>query len=246
MLAGWAVTDGGVNSTRMGKCHRGRTDGLRCDVVQEGRKMTDQRNETRPIRMTEWARRQAPHLSEVSGSTPDPELEEHNLVAVTHDLDTAHSVALAFERVRLADSEVSTVVLGHPVDRTERKTADPEGVTTHAAKWAGLSAIPGAVIGALVIGLAVFFVTDSAAGTIGAAVGGAFFGAYVSGTWGYVIGTGQSRAYEQTFVDPEATDVVFVSVHGSDESVVRAAEEAASEIEGIRLRRVDRGGRLLD
>jgi len=196
--------------------------------------------------MTEWARRQAPHLSEVSGTTPDPELEEHNLVAVTHDLDKAHSVARAFERVRLADSEISTVVLGHPVDRTERKSADPEGVTGHAAKWAGLSAIPGAVIGALVIGLAVFFITDSGPGTIGAAIGGAFFGAYVSGTWGFVIGTGQSRAYEQSFVDPKATDVVFVSVHSSDESLLRAAEEAVSHIDGIRLRRVDRNGNLLD
>lgn len=206
--------------------------------------MTDQRRDTRPIRMTEWARRQAPHLSEVSGTTPDPELEEHNLVAVTHDIEVARSTALAFERARLADSEVSTVVLGHPVGA--HGSADPEGVTGHTARWAGLSAIPGAVIGALVIGLAVYLITGSGAGTVGAAIGGALFGAYVTGTWGFVIGTGQSRAYEQSFVDPEATDVAFVSVHAADESHIRAAEEAAAGIDGIRLHHVDREGRVLD
>lgn len=207
--------------------------------------MTDQRDTTRPIRMTEWARRQAPHLSEVSGTTPDPELEEHNLVAVTHDVDTAREVALAFERARTTDSEVSTVVLGHPVDRTDRPLADPEGVTTHAARRAAMGAVPGAVVGAVVIGLAVFLISGSGPGLVGAVIGGALFGAGVAAVWGFVIGTGQSRAYQQSFVDPEASDVVFVSVHAADEGCVTAAEDAAAGIDGVRFRRVDRQGRLL-
>ena len=41
------------------------------------------------LNLTSWARRQAPHLDEVSNSNPAATLRRHNLVAVTDDVEAA-------------------------------------------------------------------------------------------------------------------------------------------------------------
>ena len=73
---------------------------------------------------------------------------------------------------------------------------------------------------ALVIGLGVWFVTESAPATAGAAIGGAIFGFFVTAVWSFVIGTGQSQAYQDGFVDPEAADAIIVALHVDDTELV--------------------------
>ena len=63
-------------------------------------------------------------------------------------------MALDFERAADNDTDTTMIVLGHSVDRTEKHQADPEGVTGHAGRRIAQGGLPGAVVFALVIGLA--------------------------------------------------------------------------------------------
>ncbi len=195
-----------------------------------------------PISVAAWAHGQAPHLDEVSNSNPNARWRRHNLAAITDDLEVARSVALDFERAADNDTDTTIVVLGHPVDRTERHQADPEGVTTHAARRSLLGGLPGAVVCALIIGVGVWLVTESAAATAGAAIGGAIFGFFVTAVWSFVIGTGQSAAFQDGFVDPEAADAIIVALHVDDQETVDAARQAVAAEDRVRVFDVDHQG----
>jgi hypothetical protein len=199
----------------------------------------------RPMSVREWALAGAPHLSEVSNSDPTAEFRRHNLVAITDELDVARAVALDFERSSEADADTTTVVLGHAVSREAKGEADPEGVTSHAARRTLLGGVPGAVACALIIALGVWLITGSAAATAGAALGGAVFGFYVTAVWSFVIGTGQSQAYQQGFVDPDAADAIIVVLHVDDPATVEQARTAVAAEDRIRLFDLDEGGQLL-
>lgn len=197
------------------------------------------------MNVTEWAHRQAPHLSEVSNSNPSATLRRHNLVAITDDIEAARVVALDFERTTDADTDTTMVVLGHAVDREAKHQADPEGITSHAARRSLLGGLPGAAIFALIIGLGVWFATGSGAAAGAAAVGAAVFGFYSTAVWSFVIGTGQSRAYQQGFIDPEAADAIVVALHVNDRDLLEQARTAVQNEDKIRLFDVDSQGRLL-
>jgi hypothetical protein len=195
-----------------------------------------------PVKLAVWAHHHAPHLSEVSNSNPNATLQRHNLVAITDDIEAARAVALDFERTTPEDNDTTMVVLGHAVDREDTHEADPEGVTAHAARRSLIGGVPGAVIGALVIGLGVWLITQSGAATAGAAIGGAIFGFYVTAVWSYVIGTGQSEAYQQSFIDPDAADAIVVALHVEDPALIEQARRSVSGDDKVRLYELDERG----
>jgi hypothetical protein len=195
-----------------------------------------------PVNFTTWARTMVPHLSEVSNSNPNAILQRHNLVAVTDDVETARAVALDFERTTSPDHATTMLVLGHAVDRESTHEADPEGAVKHAARRTLLGGIPGAVVFALVIGLGVWLMTGNAAVTAGGAIGGAIFGFYVTAVWSFVIGTGQSEAYQQSFIDPDAADAVVVALHVEDPSLIEQARRSVSGNDKVRLFELDERG----
>jgi hypothetical protein len=198
-----------------------------------------------PLTLTAWAERHAPNLSEVSNSNPNATLLSHNLVAITDDTEAARVIALDFERVTPDDNDTTMLVLGHAVSREEHAEVDPEGVTTHAARRIALGGIPGAVICSLLIGLGVWLITEHAAATAGAAIGGAIFGFYVTSVWSFVIGTGDSEAYQQGFIDPKAADAIVVALHSEDPAVLAEARRTVSSEEKVRLFELDERGRQI-
>lgn len=206
---------------------------------------SDQTSSGAPLALTTWARRHAPHLSEVSNSNPSAELRIHNLLAITSDVQAARVVALDFERTPADAADITMLVLGHEVDRESTHQADPEGVTSHAARRTMLGGIPGAAICALIIGLGVWLLTDSGAATAGAALGGAVFGFYVTAVWSFVIGTGQSEAYQQGFIDPEAADAIIVALHVDDPTLIEQARHAVAADDKVRLFELDARGQLI-
>lgn len=197
-----------------------------------------------PVTLTAWARTHAPHLVEVSNSNPNTTLGRHNLVAITGDLEAARIVALDFERTSASDADTTMLVLGHAVSRKATHRADPEGVTSHAARRTLLGGIPGAAVCALIIGVGVWFVTESAAATFAGALGGAIFGFYVTAVWSFVIGTGQGEAYQQGFIDPDAADAIVVAITVDDHALIDVARHAVSIDDRVRLFELDERGQL--
>jgi hypothetical protein len=133
-------------------------------------------------------------------------------------------------------------VLGHPVPREAKHEADPEGVTTHAARRTLLGGLPGAIVFALVIGLGVWFVTGSGPATAAAVMGAAVFGFYSTAVWSFVIGTGQSQTYQQGFIDPDAADAIIVALHVDDPDLIAEARRSVGSEDRVRLFDVDQRG----
>jgi hypothetical protein len=181
----------------------------------------------------------------VSNSNPSATLRQHNLVVLTDDVEVARMVVLDFERAADGDSDTTMLVLGHDVDRESKHQADPEGVTSHAARRSVLGGLPGAIICAAILGLGVWLVTESVPAATAAAIGGAVFGFAVAAVWSYVIGTGQSSAYQQSFIDPDAADVVIVALHVDDPTTIDVARSALADDDRLRLVEVDANGQAV-
>jgi hypothetical protein len=194
------------------------------------------------VTLVAWANHHAPHLCEVSNSNPTATLQRHNLVAITDDVEAARAVALDFERTTPEDNDTTMLVLGHSVDRESTHEADPEGVTAHAARRSLIGGVPGAVVFALVIGLGVWLITGHAGVTAGAALGASFFGFYSVAVWSFVIGTGQSEAYQQSFIDPDAAEAIVVALHVEDPTLIEQARGSVSGDDKVRLFVVDERG----
>lgn len=190
----------------------------------------------------DWSRRLAPGLDVLTNSNPNAALLDHNLVAVTADADRAHDLARTLERVRRDHEQLTTIVYGHAERHDSDHDVDPDGVIAHAGRRSLIGAVPGAVIGALVLGLGAWFVTESTTGAAAAAFGGALFGAAVAAVWSFVIGTGQSEAFLDTFVDPTASEVTVIAVHADDQSQIEGALSALSDAADVRLLLVDAEG----
>jgi hypothetical protein len=198
-----------------------------------------------PVTLAAWAHHHAPHLSEVSNSNPDAMLKRHNLVAITADIEAARVVALDFERTTSPDNDTTMLVLGHSVERAATHEADPEGVTGHAARRMLIGGIPGAIVFAAIIGVGVWLLTRNAAVTAGGAIGAAFFGFYSTAVWSFVIGTGQSEAYQQSFIDPDAAEAVIVALHVDDRTFVDEARRSVSSEDRVQLFELDERGELV-
>jgi hypothetical protein len=201
------------------------------------------------LTITEWARRQAPHLDIVSASVPEPMLLAHNLVAVFREPDPARELVRAWERIESADGAVGMVVLGRaPADPSELERpsgVDPEGVTADAAVKSMRGAIPGAVVGAIVVALVVLVLQGWSGVVVGAALGGAAFGAVAGGVMSFTQGVGWGEAYRHSFVDADATAVVFASIHSDDPARIDDALEAVADDRRADVHRVERDGRVV-
>jgi hypothetical protein len=213
--------------------------------MNESERSTHASGDEGSVSLAAWAHQHAPHLSEVSNSNPSAVLGRHNLVAITDDLGAARVVALDFERTTEDDTDTTLLVLGHAVSRESTHQADPEGVTAHAARRTLLGGVPGAVVCALIIGLGVWLITGHGAATAAAAIGGAIFGFYVTAVWSFVIGTGQSQAYQQGFIDPDAADAVIVALHVEDHELIDRARRTVAGTDDVRLFELDARGQLL-
>lgn len=191
--------------------------------------------------MSEWVSRRRPDLRLLSAADPDPVLLDDNLVAFVDTPARGREVALGFERTRTDFAEIGTIVLG-AADGPRSSADDAEEVARHAGRRAVMGAIVGAIVFASVIGLLSWLLFGGAAAVIGAIIGGAVFGAGSGATWSYVIGTGQSPAYRESFADPNAVEAVAVSVHSNGPGGIDAARTAIEDIDVIELHRIDRDG----
>lgn len=194
------------------------------------------------VRVSEWVRQHRPELRLLSTADPDPALLDDNLVVFVDTPARGREVALAFERTRTDLGEIGTVVLG-AADGPRWSADDAEEVTRHAGSKVLVGAVIGAVVGTIAIGLISWLLFGGAPAVIGAVIGGAAFGAGVGGTWSYVIGTGQSPAYRESFADPDAVEAVAVSVHANGPECIDAARDAITDIDVVEMHRIDRNGR---
>lgn len=201
------------------------------------------------LTIAEWARRQAPHLDIVSASVPEPMLLAHNLVAVFREPEPARELVRAWERIESADGAVGMVVLGRaPEEQSEfdrTPGVDPEGVTADAVAKSMRGAIPGAVVGAVVVALVVIALQGWSGLVVGAALGGAVFGAVAGGVMSFTQGVGWGEAYRHSFVDADATAVVFASIHSDDPARIAHALETVADDRRAAVRRVERDGRVI-
>jgi hypothetical protein len=198
------------------------------------------------ISFAPWSTRFAPGLHELTNSNPNAVLSSENLVAITSDVDAAQKVALTFERATPPETAVTAIVYGRAkpdsglVDGAP--AVDPEHVTGHAFQRAMIGGVPGALIGAIVVGLGAYAMSRSVTLLVGGALGGAVFGFFVAAVWSFVIGTGQSRAYQDSYVDPATADVAIVALHSEDPTVIDDARRQVDGTDGVRVMRVDRRG----
>jgi hypothetical protein len=184
--------------------------------------MVDQLEHThrlsRRMTLSEFVRREIPHLHIASISQPEPELAIHNVVAVTDDIGTARAAVLELEALEADDAKLGLVVLSTDgeADLVDGR-ADPEGVTKMVASRTLAGGAIGALVGALLIGGATLLLADPEASTaFVAAFGGALLGGVFGSIWVVFAGMGGSDAYRQTFIAPELTEVCVVSLHTDD------------------------------
>ncbi|MDW3215786.1 MAG: hypothetical protein R8G01_17450 [Ilumatobacteraceae bacterium] len=195
------------------------------------------------VSVREWVERRMPVADLASTSEPEPVLLRHNAVAIARDPDAARSVVLAWERILPEDRAVGFLARGtSPEQRDVSGRADAAGVTGHAAARVVRGGVPGAVLGAFVVAVAVWIMEGSTTVLIGALLGGAAFGFVAGGMISFATGTGWGAAYRDSFVDEEQTDLLVVSIHSDDEAPIAEAADAVSGVEAVELFFVDRTG----
>jgi hypothetical protein len=186
-------------------------------------------------------------------SEPEPVLLTHNLVAILREPDAARELLRKWERIQPAAAGVGFVAMSRtpradgrpPYERpTEpvRAEADPQRVTGHAARRIVRGAVPGGLIGAVVVGVIVAILTPDGGNVTAAALGGAAIGFVAGAVLSFVAGSGWSEAYQESFVEPATTELTYASIHSDDIDFVRRAMKVA-ELPGGTLIGVDRRGR---
>lgn len=193
------------------------------------------------VSVSSWSRTLVTDLTELSNSDPDAVLGETNLAVVTDDAEVARDVA---RRLEGTDARVTSITYGRPRSESSPEAARVEGVADHTARRAGRGAALGAIVGAVVIGLGAGLVASSGVAVIAAAIGGALFGSIAGGVWSFVIGTGQSDAYRETFVGKAERVVSIVVVQGSMDQLTAAIRKLDGRT-GVRLLRTDADGEVL-
>jgi hypothetical protein len=210
---------------------------------------------TNSLTLCEWARRREPRLYISAKSEPEPVLLAHNLVAAVHDPDASHELLRKWERIQTAAAGVGFVAMssspnadGQPPSEeapgTVRAATDPQRVAGHAARRVVRGAIPGGVVGAIVIGVIVAILAPDGGNVLGAALGGAAFGFVAGAVISFVVGSGWSEAYKESFVEPASTVVTYASIHSDDIEVIRKAAKVA-DVPGGTMLCVDRSGRAI-
>ena len=205
------------------------------------------------ITLSDWARGREPGLHVSARSEPEPVLLAHNLIAVVHDPDASRELLRKWERIQQAAAGVGFVAMSRSPqadgrrpytspETVDRAESDPQKVTGHAVRRILRGAIPGGVIGAIVIGVIAAILTPDGGNVTGAALGGAAIGFVAGAVISVVAGSGWSEAYKESFVAPATTEVTYASIHSDDIALVRQAAKVA-DLPGGTLLSVDRGGR---
>jgi hypothetical protein len=206
-----------------------------------------------PLTLTDWARTREPRLYVSARSEPEPVLLQHNLIAAVRDPDVSRELLRKWERIQEAAAGVGFVAMsrsprpdGRPPytrpEPVEGSKGDPQKVAGHAVRRIVRGAVPGGLIGAIVIGVIAAILTPDGGNVTAAALGGAAFGFMAGAVISFVAGSGWSEAYKESFVEPETTEVTYASIHSDDVDLVRRAAKVA-DVPGGTLLSVDRGGR---
>jgi hypothetical protein len=205
-------------------------------------------NDSTALTLSEWARGREPGLHVSARSEPEPVLLTHNLIAVIHDPAVSRELLRKWERIQPADAGVGFVAMsrsplpdGRPLDRAE---SDPQQVTGHAARRIVRGALPGGLLGAVVIGVIAAILAPDGGNVTAAALGGAAIGFVAGAVLSFVAGSGSSEAYKESFVEPATTDLTYASIHSDDIDLVRQAAKVA-DMPGGTLICVDRAGRSI-
>jgi hypothetical protein len=198
--------------------------------------------------LREFIHRQFAGLEIVSVSQPEPTLLDRNVVAVTDDVDQARQAVLTLEDLEIDDARLGFAVLDSPFSSSWTHSeegdgrTDSVGATRMVATRAVVGAMFGAIIGALVIGLAATILGGGGTGLAGAIVG-AFAGAVLGAITTVFAGMGGSDAYRQTFLPPSSSQICLVSLHTNDRKEADLARDRLSANAWDGLLDVDARGR---
>lgn len=179
----------------------------------------------------------------------------HNLIAVVHEPDVSRELLRKWERIQPAAAGVGFVAMSRsplpdgrppyagsaPVDRAE---GDPQKVTGHAGRRIVRGALPGGLLGAVVIGVIAAILAPDGGNVTAAALGGAAIGFVAGAVLSFVAGSGWSEAYKESFVAPATTELTYASIHSDDIDLVRQAAKVA-DLPGGTLICVNRAGRSI-
>jgi predicted lipid-binding transport protein (Tim44 family) len=128
-------------------------------------------------------------------------------------------------RAGLGREDDPSFVTNETADDAEIRGLDPEGVTADIIPRALKGAVVGAMIGAVLVGGAAALI-DGASGAIAGVLGGLLFGAVIGAVWGAFVRMGGSDAYRETFVEPNVTELMLVSLHTADGAHAERARQA--------------------
>jgi hypothetical protein len=203
--------------------------------------------------LSDWVSAREPRLFVSAKSEPEPVLLAHNLVAVVREPDLSRELLRKWERIQPAAAGVGFVALsrsprpdgGPPYTRPasdDRAEGDPQKVAGHAARRIVRGALPGGLLGAIVIGVIAAILAPDGGNVTAAALGGAAIGFVAGAVISFVAGSGWSEAYKESFVEPANTELTYASIHSDDVELVRKAV-AIAELPGGALLCVDRTGR---
>ena len=206
------------------------------------------------VTLSSWAQARDPDLFVVTKSEPEPVFLDYNLIAVSRDPQESRDLLRKWERVQPADAGVGFVAMSRSseppavnarVDALTgdvRAQADPEQVTGHAARSIVRGALPGGLIGAVVVGALAAVLMPGGASFTGAALGGIAIGFVAGALISFLVGSGWGEAYKESFVEPELADVAYSSIHANDREMIAKAAKVAN-VSSDSLISVDREGR---
>jgi hypothetical protein len=182
------------------------------------------------------------------------------LIAIVHEPHVSRELLRKWERIQPAAAGVGFVAMSRsprphdlgpdssppytrpqPVDRA---AVDPQTVTRHSARRFARSALPGGVLGAIVIGVIAAILAPDGGNVTAAALGGAAIGFVVGAVVSVVAGSERSEADKEGFVEPATTELTYASIHSDDIDLVRQAAKVA-DMPGGTLICVDRAGRSI-
>ena len=208
-----------------------------------------------PVTLSDWARTREPSLHISARSEPEPVLLEHNLIAAVHDPEVSRELLRKWERIQTAAAGVGFVAMSRSpradgdqpymspasLDRAE---GDAQKVAGHAARRIVRGALPGGLIGAIVIGVIAAILAPDGGNVTAAALAGAAIGFVAGAVISFVAGSGWSEAYKESFVEPATTELTYASIHSDDLELIQHAAKVA-DLPGGTLLSVDRTGRAI-
>jgi hypothetical protein len=161
---------------------------------------------TRPVRIT-------------AESDPSPSLARHNILVSASDPRTARHIIRDWERIEASDRDVGFLVLfdeHRGTDQPEIPAGDDRAIARHALIGVLGGGIPGAILGAILLGAAAAIVVGHGAAVLGATLGGAALGGPFGAVLGFTATSGWSSAYRESFVRRRPGATYVATFHTDD------------------------------